>query len=109
MSSGQTEQLSAVSAQGCVSCAALVKRVEDVYAKGGRLETDGWVVEAAAQSPTYVQERPSFLLRVKEERRKLFNENGQLVDTQQTSKFPMRAEMVFRRGAWLMASLEIIR
>lgn len=47
--SGNTGPLRKLGAPNCTGCEDFIEPIEQVYAKGGRFETTGWVLDAARQ------------------------------------------------------------
>jgi hypothetical protein len=108
MTSGDTQGIDYLSSQRCVSCSALSARIDDLYRKGGHVETGGWVVEASVKAPNYQASRPRFLLRVRQDRRILFGRDGEVVDRTGATKVPMRVTLTRQSSGWKFGALEII-
>ncbi|MFC7492815.1 MULTISPECIES: DUF6318 family protein [unclassified Nocardioides] len=47
LSTGDTSDLRALTANGCQGCSPFIESIENVYEEGGHLETAGWTVVAA--------------------------------------------------------------
>lgn len=107
--SGNVESVRALSSDTCKSCSRLIARVQSIYDRGGRLETDGWKPLTNVAAPDSSDETPRFLLRVAESRQVLFDENGKRVDVTPRSEVPMRMTLVSQSGVWVVSRLEILK
>jgi hypothetical protein len=105
MLSGDVTQVTELSAN-CVSCSNLARTIQDVYRKGGRFESAGWVVEGSVRAPGYTDRNPDLLLRTRMARRHLFGSEGKVIDTKPMRLVPMRALLERRTGQWRIIKLE---
>ena len=108
MRTGDTELVRSLSTPGCVSCHALIERVDGIYSKGGSIKSRGWTVEVAAPARADEGSAAAFLLRVRQERRTLYGSDHKVVDSTDMAKVPMRAQLVSAQGSWSLKSLEIV-
>jgi hypothetical protein len=108
MTSGDTQRVNDLSAQRCVSCSALTNTIDDLYRKGGHLETAGWLVEASFTAPDYETSQPRFVLRVRQEKRTLYGRDGEVVDRTGATNVPMRVTLTRRNNEWKFGALEIL-
>lgn len=106
MSTGEVSPVEELSASSCKSCRALAEQVESVYDRGGMLETDGWTVEAIRRTGEFT-ERPTFVLRVRQSARTLYDGNS-VVDRAPPTKVPMSVTVVATDGEWRMGQLVIL-
>jgi Family of unknown function (DUF6318) len=107
MVTGDTALVDEGSAPACDSCAALGKQIAKLYEHGGRVETDGWAVEASTVNGEFESEAPSFLLRVNQAKRSLY-EGKKLIDRTPLMKVPMHVELARSASGWLVSRLEIL-
>lgn len=108
MTSGDTQGVDDLSGPRCASCSALSTTIDDLYRKGGHVETAGWLVEASFKAPDYEPNRPRFLLRVRQEKRTLYGRDGEVVDRTATTKVPMRVTLTRQGSRWQFGALEIL-
>jgi hypothetical protein len=108
MQTGNTTLVRELSTDACDSCTRLIAKVEEVYGKGGHYETDGWTASHVREAPDSVERAPSFVMQVEQARRKLFGEDGQLVDTASQTRQPMRMTFHQQGSRWLLIRLEIL-
>ena len=106
MSTGNTSVVREVSDADCRSCQALIDQIKTLYSKGGKVQTDGWAVEAMA-SDRPDSATPSYLLRVNESSRVLFD-GTKVVDRTRATKVPMHIQLASESGTWMVTGLEII-
>jgi len=107
MATGDTSMVGDASETGCKSCSALIGQIEDLYAKGGKVETAGWRVEAKTLVGGFDVREPSFLLRVNEAKRVLLD-GEKVVDRTPMAKVPMHIQLSSESGTWTVSALEII-
>jgi hypothetical protein len=108
MTSGDTQGVNDLSTQRCVSCAALSATIDDLYRKGGHVETAGWLVEASFKAPDYAARQPRFVLRVRQEKRTLYGRDGKVVDRTGATNVPMRVTLTRQDRGWKFGALEIL-
>ena len=107
MKTGDVTAVDQASAAGCESCRALLRQIEDLYSKGGRVKTDGWSIEAKTLAGTFDVVAPSFLIRVNEASRVLLDGN-KVVDRTPMAKVPMHIRLASDSGSWMVTNLEIL-
>jgi hypothetical protein len=108
MVSGDTGAVREHSDQTCQSCSALIEQIADLYSKGGRVETSGWTVEESVVNGDFSADAPTFLIRVNEGKRALFD-GDKLVDRTPMAKVPMHVELSSATGSWLVSGVEILQ
>ena len=109
MTSGITDEVFGLSAETCVSCQRLIDQVADLYAKGGRLETEGWRASKVSEAPDSVVATPSYVMQVVEARQILYDENNNVADNTPASTVPMRMTFELRDQKWVLGKLEILK
>jgi len=62
---GSTSSLTALATPGCESCKTIAGNIEDIYAAGGSIETEGWEPETISAVPLQPKKRPVFDLDVR--------------------------------------------
>ena len=107
MTTGETGTVSKASDAECGSCQALIRQIDELYAKGGRVQTAGWSVAVLTPNGNFDIAAPSFLLRVKQARRTLL-EGAEVIDRTPPAQVPMHVRLASKSGSWVVADLEII-
>lgn len=107
MVTGDTEPVQGISAAGCKSCQALIRQIDALYAKGGKVRTTGWHVAAATSNGEFNIDAPAFLLRVDQASRTLLDAE-KVVDRTPRAVVPMHIRLAEDGGSWMVADLEII-
>ncbi|GAB6987480.1 DUF6318 family protein [Nocardioides pyridinolyticus] len=107
MVTGDTKPVQDVSSRGCKSCQALIDQIDDLYAKGGQVRTDGWQVAATTANGEFDVESPAFLLRVEQAGRTLLD-GEKVVDRTPRAVVPMHIRLANEAGSWMVSDLEII-
>ena len=108
MNTGETQSVRDLSTPDCDSCARLIAKVEEVYEKGGRYETNGWTATRVSEAPDSVSATPSYVMQVVQAPRSLYGADGELVDEAARSKVPMRMTFKSVGDAWALNRLEIL-
>ena len=108
MTSGDTKPVRSLSTSECASCGRLMSKVEEVYRKGGRYETDGWSATRVSEAPDSREATPSFVMQVVQASRALYGADGELVDQAPKTTIPMRMTFAQSQGTWKLSRLEIL-
>lgn len=109
MVTGDTSAIPQYSTADCQTCKSVPSRIRNVYDKGGRFETRGWIIKKLAPLPLEDPDGKAFILSVRETERRLLNENDELVETVKPTLHAMRIRLVHGGPAWRVAQLDFIR
>jgi hypothetical protein len=107
MQTGDVTGVSQMSAGDCASCQRLIKKVVDLYAKGGSLTTKGWKPEAIAAQPGSADDPPVLIAQVTQARQVLLDADGEQVDVTPETVVAMRLTLSMSE-AWVVNRLEIL-
>ena len=105
---GQTSQLKDLSAPTCKSCSNFADQIDDLYAKGGRLETRGWSVLAAVPVEGLPNSKPRVSLRIRQSPQKVYDGESNSVDSFPGGKATFSARLAWVPDGWSMSELVII-
>ncbi|WP_366522867.1 DUF6318 family protein [uncultured Nocardioides sp.] len=106
--SGDVDDVRVLSSPDCVSCSRLTTKVEALYAKGGRLDTEGWAPTRVARAPGSRDETPTFVMQVRQARQTLYGADGNIVEVTPAATVPMRMTLVAAGEGWILGTLEIL-
>ena len=109
MLTGDPSEVEAVATSDCTSCGNVVNAVLEIYEKGGRLESDPWIVERVVTSDASQASVHSYLVRVAQGARTLYGEDGQVVDSTPKMVIPFSVTVVAVDGGWLVSRMAIVR
>ena len=108
LTSGDVEDVLAISSPECESCNRLFDRLTGIYEKGGRLKTDGWRASRVNEARDSVSATPSFVMQVTQAHQVLYDENGSVANRTPSMRLPMRMTFQLAEGVWLLSRLEIL-
>jgi len=108
MLSGSTKEMRAISGPGCKACEGYSDQIDDLYAKGGRLEGDGWVVDVSSVPPGPITSRAQVSLRITRTKQSVFTGKG-AVRKYDATHATYLAELGWTEATWRMASLEVFK
>jgi len=109
MMSGDSSAIPPLSASSCQSCKSIPGRIDSIYDRGGRLDTEGWRVQSLISDPTPANNRRECLLRVRQSPSTLLDEDGAVVTRTGAKITPMRIRLQIRGEAWVVERLDFIR
>jgi hypothetical protein len=109
MTSGDISAIPPLSDSTCQSCKSIPGRIDNIYDRGGRLDTEGWRVQSLISDPTPASNRKEFLLRVKQSPSTLLDADGTVLTRTGAKITPMRIRLRIRGESWVVERLDFIR
>jgi len=70
--SGDTEELKALAAKECTACGAFAAQLDQIYAAGGHVESDGWAIEEITPEAGATDNEVGLLVKYKVAPQKVF-------------------------------------
>ena len=105
--SGDFTPLRAASDSRCKSCSGIIKTVEDLYAEGGHLESNGWTVSGLTAYPDNSAESPVIAARVRISSQRAYSADGSIRHFEggmQSADFQLN----WRDGRWTVRKFELV-
>ena len=99
--SGRTERFLALS-DTCRGCAGLARFVEDTYAAGGFVRTQGWLILSIERVRVTEMPLPSYTVRVDSRPTEYRERAGAQIQRLDGGRFTYRFDLVRRGGAWFL-------
>jgi hypothetical protein len=103
---GETARLESASDPGCQSCHAISTTIAGTYDKGGRIETDGWLVQSVKLVPLQSRSKPILDLGVFLSPERVVPSRGAKAQQYDGGKQPMTMYLQREKGTWLVSRLD---
>jgi hypothetical protein len=102
--SGDVQALRTSSSNKCVTCRDLAAQLEDLYASGGRVETEGWEILLVGPPQGSISQSAEVTLRVSRAPQRVFDGQGP-PEKFEGDRTTFAAGLVWQNGQWLMDEL----
>lgn len=109
MRTGDVELVRSLGTPDCRSCNAVISKIEKLYAKGGHVRTEGWVVERFLPDSNANPRRAEFKLRTRYLPQVLYGENNQIVSRTPEDLIPFEMALVRHAEEWRVQAAVILR
>jgi hypothetical protein len=106
VSTGESTALSDASDPECLSCTAVIERVDDVYSEGGSIRSDGWRVTSIRPVPGVPKVRPQFDVGLSMSPQRVVEHQGAEVTTYEGGKLPATFTLKRQGTEWLVLAWE---
>jgi hypothetical protein len=105
---GDTDELSALSAKPCGTCRNIIGYIDDVYGEGGEVRSDGWRIVNLGELPeNFDGKRASVPARIRESRQVVLRRNPNKRVVVEPSTFTMTFDVVWD-GGWSVKDAVIV-
>lgn len=104
---GDTRLLKALATKNCDACTAFAATLDEIYAKGGHVESKGWELKSAVPMADQPTDSPAFQLDVKFEPQKVFSTKKSKPKDYPGGEQPARMVLTRQDGRWLVEKLDI--
>lgn len=105
--SGDTEGLKSLATKDCENCADFAQTLDEIYGKGGRVESKGWSLESAVPMADQPENQPAFQVKLKLQPQKVFATKDSEPETYPGGDQPARVVLIREDDHWLVEQLDI--
>jgi hypothetical protein len=105
---GGTAPLQAISGPGCGSCDGFVEMLDDLYANGGHLESQGWRVLQSVPAPGMPARRPEVTMRIVRTPQRIYESDGSKPESFSGGRATYSARLEWNARGWQMADLVLM-
>ncbi len=106
--SGEVEELKSLSSNNCGSCNNFVAAIEEVYAAGGSMRSEGWRILSVGE-PAAAEAGYSIPLQVEQTDQTVVEKTGAKPQLNQGISIGLAAQVIWTRSAWRMSRLDIVQ
>jgi hypothetical protein len=106
-SSGDTRLLKTLSTQTCNACSGFAATLDEIYGKGGHVETQGWAIDSIVPQADTPPERPAFQLSLKVAPQTVYQTKKAQPKDYPGGEQPAHFILTWQDGRWLVDRLDI--
>lgn len=103
--SGETDALRTLSAADCQSCNRLITAIDDLYAAGGSIVSDGWAVQQIGLLGDPNARSPEVAVAVRQKAQTVNLPDGDVQEFEESSA-TYSASLVWHKGGWKVQAFE---
>jgi hypothetical protein len=106
-STGETDELAAMTGPACQTCRNFVDLIEDIYGDGGQYASEGWSVVHTSIAKDLPPAKASVAMRVRQPAERI-SRPGQPVERHEAATVTYSAALEWKDGEWQMGRLTFL-
>lgn len=104
---GDPTVLQSASASECQSCGEVITSISGLYASGGHMTTDQYVVSGVTLETDYGQDAKAYRLHGVQPKREQYDASGNVIDADEEMPLTVTVGLEWQSGHWLVAEFKV--